>query len=512
MSLRFFMNDSRLFRLDANTIRIDHPHDVPAQLFANEDVPIERKAVTELLALLELTRTVEDYFAADPEAFDAPPSLERVAVTPDFHKAQGIPVGTVLQTRGFVVPQAIGSDVNCGMRLHLTSLDSDRVNENLDDLETALRRMFFEAGRSIPMTRVQREGLFLHGLEGLLDSTPASLEMGLWALFQQANIAADLDRIEARGSHTASQVFGLDDFLGPAHGFSRDSQIGSIGGGNHFLEVQRVEKILDRGIAHAWGIKPGMVTLMVHSGSVGIGHLSGIIYREVVRQIYPRALKHPKNGIFVLPTGEKHREQQNMFWDALANAANFAFANRLFLGLMAVSGLQSVLGEFEFPLLYDAPHNLVWREHDSFVHRKGATTARGLEAMQGTPFAFTGEPVLVPGSMGSSSFILAGQGLPEALSSASHGAGRVLARGAATRGHDAEFKRFLEEFRVVTPLDLRRQDVKLRRDILEKKLEELKQEAPHAYKGIGPVVRTLEGAGMAKAVAELKPLLTIKGS
>ena len=131
--------------------------------------------------------------------------------------------------------------------------------------------------------------------------------------------------------------------------------------------------------------------------------------------------------------------------------------------------------------------------------------------MQNTPFAFTGEPVLVPGSMGSSSYIMAGQGLPEALSSASHGAGRALARGAATRGFDAEFKQFLEEFRVVTPLDLRRQDVKMRRDILGKKLEELKQEAPHAYKGIGPVIRTLEGAGMARAVAELSPIMTIKG-
>jgi tRNA-splicing ligase RtcB (3'-phosphate/5'-hydroxy nucleic acid ligase) len=182
---------------------------------------------------------------------------------------------------------------------------------------------------------------------------------------------------------------------------------------------------------------------------------------------------------------------------------------------MAVSSLQHVLGEFEFPLLYDAPHNLVWPERtssgDSFVHRKGATTARGLQAMQNTPFAFTGEPVLVPGSMGSSSFILAGQGLPEALSSASHGAGRVLARGAAIHGFDAEFKRFLEDSRVVMPLDLRRQDVKMRRDILDKKLEELKQEAPHAYKGIGPVVRTLEGAGMARVVAELKPIMTIKG-
>jgi tRNA-splicing ligase RtcB (3'-phosphate/5'-hydroxy nucleic acid ligase) len=506
------MNDSRFTRLDAHRVRIENPYGIPVNLFAGEDVPVENKAVSELLELLELSQTVERFAEADPEAFDITPSLERVAITPDFHKAQGIPVGTVLQTRGFVVPQAIGSDVNCGMRLHLTSLNAQAVSDKLDDLETVFRSLFFEAGRNIPMTRNQREALFLNGLEGLLEATPRSLETGLWKLFQRAKIAADLERIESRGSHRASQVFGLEDFLGRKDEFSRDSQIGSIGGGNHFVEIQRVEKILDRGIAHAWGIKPGMVTVMVHSGSVGIGHLSGSVYREVVRQIYPQSLKHPKNGIFVLPTGHKHRQMQNLFWDALANAANFAFANRLFLGLMAVQGLQSVLGEFEFPLLYDAPHNLVWPQHDSrFVHRKGATTARGLEAMQHTPFAFTGEPVLVPGSMGSSSFILAGQGLPEALSSASHGAGRALARGAATRGFETEFKRFLEEFRVVTPLDLRRQDVKMRRDILDKKLEELKQEAPHAYKGIGPVVQTLEAAGMAQPVAELKPIMTIKG-
>jgi tRNA-splicing ligase RtcB (3'-phosphate/5'-hydroxy nucleic acid ligase) len=509
------MNDSRFTRLDAHRVRIENPYGIPVNLFAGEDVPVENKAITELLELLELSQTVERFAEADPEAFDIMPSLERVAVTPDFHKAQGIPVGTVLQTQGFVVPQAIGSDVNCGMRLHLTSLNVDAVTDQLDDLETAFRSLFFEAGRNIPMTRNQREGLFLNGLEGLLEATPRSLETGLWRLFQRADIAADLERIESRGSHMASQVFGLEDFLGRKDEFSRDSQIGSIGGGNHFVEIQRVEKILDRGIAHTWGIRPGMVTIMVHTGSVGIGHLSGSIYREVVRQVYPKSLKHPKNGIFVLPTGQKHLELQRLFWDALANAANFAFANRLFLGLMAVSSLQDVFGEFEFPLLYDAPHNLVWPQNDSstetFVHRKGATTARGLEAMQNTPFAFTGEPVLVPGSMGSSSFILAGQGLPDALSSASHGAGRALARGAATRGHDAEFKRFLEEFRVVTPLDLRRQDVKMRRDILNKKLEELKQEAPHAYKGIGPVVRTLEGAGMARAVVELSPLMTIKG-
>ena len=170
------MNDSHFTRLDAHRIRIKNPYGVSVNLFAGQDVPVENKAITELLQLLELTQTVEQFAKADPEAFDLTPSLERVAVTPDFHKAQGIPVGTVLQTRGFVVPQAIGSDVNCGMRLHLTSLNAENLTDKLDELETVFRSMFFEAGRNIPMTRNQREGLFLNGLEGLLERTPASLK------------------------------------------------------------------------------------------------------------------------------------------------------------------------------------------------------------------------------------------------------------------------------------------------------------------------------------------------
>jgi len=254
---------------------------------------------------------------------------------------------------------------------------------------------------------------------------------------------------------------------------------------------------------------------MVHTGSVSVGHLCGSFYRDVVRRHYPPGLRHPDNDVFVLPQGERHRAEVSRFWDALHNAANFAFSNRLFLALMALAALREVHGEVAFPLLYDAPHNLVWRERrdggEVFVHRKGACPARDYAAMAATPFRYQGEPVLVPGSMGASSFVLVGQGNPDALSSASHGAVRSLSRGDALKGHDDEFRRFLEAFRVVTPVDLRRPDVRLRRDIVAKKLADLKQEAPFAYKGIGPVVRTLEQAGIARPVAELSPLLTVKG-
>ncbi|MES2568634.1 MAG: RtcB family protein, partial [Verrucomicrobiota bacterium] len=301
----------RLARIDANRIRFHNPFGIEATLFANEQVPIESAAVTELLELLELQETVERFAEVSPDSFDQAPLIKQVAVTPDFHKARGIPVGTVIATRGFVVPQAIGNDVNCGMRLHLTSLKSDQITANIEALETELRHLFFEGGRNIPMTRVQREALFRNGLTGLLDATPKSLTEGLWSLVHELKTEKDLPRIDRRGSLKAEQTYGLDDFMGPADRISRDSQIGSIGGGNHFVEVQRVEKLLDVATARAWGIKPGMVTVMVHTGSVSIGHLSGTYYRDAVRGLYPATLKHPENGIFVLPQGERYRQEAN---------------------------------------------------------------------------------------------------------------------------------------------------------------------------------------------------------
>jgi tRNA-splicing ligase RtcB len=496
-------------------VRIDNPYGIDAILFANDQVPVESAAVTELLEMLELHGTVEQFAETCPDSFDQPPVIKQVAVTPDFHKARGIPVGTVLATQGFVVPQAIGNDINCGMRLHLTSLQAHQIADKVEELETAFRHLFFEGGRNIPMSRLQREALFRNGLTGLLDATPKTLTEGLWSLFHELDMERDLGRVDRRGSLKARSVFGLDDFLGPPDRLTRDSQIGSIGGGNHFVEIQRVEKILNGTTAHAWGLKAGMVTVMVHTGSVSVGHLCGGHYRDVVRELYPCVLRHPANGIFVLPEGERYREQAAQFWDAVHNAANFAFANRMFLALVALTGLRRVCGDVDFSLLYDTPHNFLWKEsvdgEEVVIHRKGACPARGFEAMTDTPFAYYGEPVLVPGSMGASSFVLAGRGNPESLCSASHGAGRSLSRGDALHGHEDEFRRFLERFRVVTPVDLRRQDVKLRRDIVEKKLAAIKQEAPHAYKGIGPVVQTLTDAGIAQPVAELVPLMTIKG-
>ena len=503
-----------LNRVNENQLTIANEYEIDVSLFANEDVPIEQIAVDELRRMLELHETIESFAKASPESFANTPRISRVAVTPDFHKAQGIPVGTILETSGFVVPQAIGNDVNCGMRLHLTGFDADQIAGHVEQLETECRHMFFEAGRRIPMQRSHREAMLLGGIKGLYETVDSNFDEGLWAHFHRMPREHTLSRIERQGSLDANRVFGLDNYLGEQR-VSRDSQIGSIGGGNHFVEIQRVEKILDGQVAHAWGLRPGMVTVMVHTGSVSIGSACGTFYRDKVREIFPAHLKHPENGIFVLPIGQRHQETSSMFWDAMHNAANFAFANRMFLALMAWSSLEKCIGPTTFDLLYDAPHNMLWRETseqgEKIVHRKGACPARGFTAMKGTPFEYYGEPVLVPGSMGASSFILAGNGLDGSLCSAAHGAGRAVSRGSAMSGYKKEFEDFLKNFRIVTPVDFRRQDIRRRKDIIEKKLADLKQEAPFAYKGIGPVISTIRDAGIARPVAELKPIMTVKG-
>jgi len=508
--------DPRLSRIDSCRVAIANRHGIDATLFANTEVPVELAAVDELVTMLDLAETVDRFASLEPESFDVPPEIEKVAVTPDFHKAGGIPVGTILATRGFMVPQAIGNDINCGMRLHTTGLSVETVKSRLDELEHRLRHVFFTGGRNLPMTRLQREALLRDGLGGLVESTPRGCDEGLWRCFHDAEVGASLGRVDQLGSLKANGTPGMESYLGSERDRAvRDQVTGCVGGGNHFVELQYVEKIHDGAAAHAWGLKAGMVTVMIHSGSVAIGHITGDLCRQALRQMYPGGLAHPANGIFILPQSQRNTGVTERFWDALHNAANFAFGNRLFLSLMAWSAMREVLGEFDLPLLYDAPHNLLWREGEDpdarIVHRKGACPARGFEAMAGTEFECYGQPVMVPGSMGASSYIMAGRGLEDSLSSASHGAGRVLSRGEAAHGFEAEFAAFMRNFRVVTPADLRRPDIALRRDVVDKKLQALREEAPYAFKGIAPIIETLQDAGIAQVVAELRPIMTVKG-
>ena len=503
-------------RVNAQQCALNNDFNIPVRLYANEEVGVEKAAVQELKQVLQLEETVNRMAETDPTLFEADSfGIKEIAVTPDFHKGAGIPIGTVLLTRGFVAPQAIGRDVNCGMRLLVTDLDVEAIQEKLPLLEKRIRHVFFEGGRQIPIHRRQKAALLKNGLMGLLDTSHLTGDRGLWKYYRPEEQERDLEHVIDLGSYHTDGIFqGLSNYADQAE-ISYDSQIGSIGGGNHFVEVQRVKEVRDAATAYAWGLKKDAVVVMIHTGSVSVGYPTSGYMVDLIRDLYPKTLKFPENGIFPLPVSGKLEKEWATFRRALYNAANFAFGNRLFLGLMMRKVLEEAFGSMQLDLLYDSGHNLLWEEEVDgercFLHRKGACPARGAEQMQGTPFAWTGEPALIPGSMGASSFIMAGGGARGSLFSASHGAGRALSRGRSARVDDAEFHKFMERFRIVTPIDPNRPEIRNRRDILDKWKESIKQEAPWAFKEIGPVIDTQVEAGMVRAVVETEPLFTVKG-
>jgi tRNA-splicing ligase RtcB len=492
--------DPRLVRVDDDWLRLPNRWDVPVEVCAGVDVPIEAGAVDEIETVLETAGTLERL----AETTGHSSSITHVALTPDLHKGAGIPIGTVLRTSGALIPQAVGNDINCGMRLETTSLTADDVRPRLDALERRLRHLFFEGGRRIALTAAQREGLLRDGLPGLLEAGPVSV----------GGVRSDESpdgRIH-RSAYPTTTAEPFRDWIDSAGGTSYDSIIGSVGGGNHFAELQYVARVHDRQAAYAWGLSPGQVVLMVHSGSLSLGHQANASGMDQARAAWPAGLPVPDNRIIPMLLDERSAPARRRYLDAFGNAANFAVGNRFFLSLMMRAGLAAECGDLSADLVYDAPHNLLWPGEDGgVVHRKGATPAGGYEETEGGPYAMWGEPVIVPGSMGAASYVLRGRGNPRSLASACHGAGRRVPRGAASRGDDADLDAFLREFRVVTPLNHRDPSVTRRADVLAAWRRDLKQEAPWVYKDIGPVISSLRGAGVADPVAELRPLLTVKG-
>lgn len=518
MSSSFSVRE-RVTRTDDAHLRIDHPDGVPMTLLATDQVPIEDDAVIQAVDFARLASTIDDLWrreragAIPPFWGDAPGRLERVVLTPDLHRGGGIPVGTVAACRGFVVPQAVGNDVCCGMRLVITDVTADELAPHLDRLARPLRRAFFEGGRDVPLSPRQREAILRAGVAGLVDTFADNAGLGVWRGVDADGVAADREHAHLGGGLPARGLHSFGDWVrssGDRHG--RDAQIGSIGGGNHFVELQVVDGISDGRTAHAWGVGRGRVAIMAHSGSVGLGHLVGGWFGDQARAQHPAGVPHPDHGFYLLPTAGPRAAVAARYLDALANAANFAFVNRLVLARLAVDVLGAVLGrEIEARLVYDAPHNLIWpADGELHLHRKGACPAPGPDGGSG-PFAWTGHPVIIPGSMGAASWLLAGAGAASALCSACHGAGRSVARGAARHVDPAIWDDTRARLRVVTPIDVDDPMVRRRRDVLARHDDRLKEEGPWAYKDVTPVVDTVARAGVARRVARLWPLVTVKG-
>ncbi len=496
-------------RITDNCCMVDNSLGLDIRLFANEQVAIDKEAFVELIDFLDVHRAVCDISGVDKDFFGEDAKINRVVLTPDFHKGSGVPVGTVVEAKGFVIPKAIGNDICCGMRLLATDIPADKLDGHWEDIEKRLRALFFQGKRNIPMSPRQREAVLRDGLPGLLDTIKDNENTGIYKNYDARIQRDDLESIHNHGGFHTAGIFGFDKFIkSSGKNDSRDPQIGCVGGSNHFVEIQRIDNILCGETARQLGVYKNNIAIMVHSGSVGLGHAVGGYFVDRAKELFPKDIKHPKNDFYILPTSGQYKNEGDFYIDSMYNAANFAFANRLFLGLMAAQAIKEATGcDFSAKLVYDAPHNLVFNRNGFHLHRKGATPAEG-------PVKYSdwmGKPVLIPGSMGSASYLLTGRGNDDALESASHGAGRLLSRGAASHVSDNIFDNQTEQLRIVNPIDFNSPQMQMRKDIIEKLKKRRKEEAPYAYKPIAPVIESIVGSDIAHLVAKLMPLCTVKG-
>jgi tRNA-splicing ligase RtcB len=449
---------------------------VPARVFADEEILEEIQGG---LALEQLQNVAT-----------LPGIVNAAIAMPDIHQGYGFPVGGVAATElpdGVVSPGGVGYDINCGVRLLALPL----AETELGDRREAL---VHEISRSVPAGAGKSGGRELDDAE--LDEV---LRLGPAAL--PGVRADDVERTESEG-----RLDGADPAAVSERARDRGrGQLGTMGSGNHFVEVQMVEDVLDHTAAEAFGLERGQVTVLVHSGSRGLGHQVCSDYVRLLDTQLARYRIHvPDRQLACAPASSSEGRR---YLAGMAASANFAWANRQAIVDAVRRAIGKVLGEDaaeRTKQVYDVAHNVAKvEEHGGVrvcVHRKGATRAFPAGSDE-IPVAYrsVGQPVFIPGSMGTASFVLAGQpaALDRSFGTTCHGAGRRLSRTAARkriRGH--ELRRALEARGIVVRCP---------------SPKGLAEEAPFAYKDVDRVVRVVEQAGLARRVARLVPLGVVKG-
>ncbi len=424
------------------------------------------------------------------------PGIVRAAYAmPDAHWGYGFPIGGVAafdaSAGGVVSAGGVGFDVSCGVRTHLTGLKRDDILAVQEDLANALYQ-------HVPV------GL---GSEGEVRLDPEQMSAMLkggarWAVSRGLGRAEDLDRIEEQGCAAGADPQAVSEQAKKR----QRAEMGTLGSGNHYLEVQEVREIFDAEAAQAYGLRQGECVVTIHCGSRGLGHQIGTEFlREMAAAAPAYGVSLPDRELACAPIAS---ELGQRYLSAMRAAINCALANREIIGHLA----REVFGRFfsrnELPLMFDVSHNTCKEERHKvdgktqtlFVHRKGATRAfgPGHESLP-EPLRPYGQPVLIGGSMGAGSYVLAGMAESEAraFSSACHGAGRRMSRHAATR---------LWGGRQVVD-DLRARGILIR----SPSMRGVAEEAPGAYKDVAAVVDCAQADGLAKKVAYLAPLICVKG-
>ncbi len=428
-----------------------------------------------------------------------PGVVRRVLVMPDAHQGYGLPIGGVVATRhpdGVISPGGVGYDINCGVRLMGSRLLASEVRDEVSGLISALfRNIPSGVGKGGGARKVSAR-----------EMDEVMVKGAAWAVKAGYGLPEDLERLEEGGA-----MAGADPSAVSARAKQRGGpQLGTLGSGNHFIEIQEVEEIYDEAVARAFGLFEGQLALSIHSGSRGLGHqVCGDYVNSLQAAVRKYNIELPDRQLVCAPLSSPEGRR---YFGAMVSAANYAWANRQCMTHLARRSFEEVLAgkvrSFDLHTVYDVAHNIAKIEDHLvdgkktrlIVHRKGATRAFGPGHPEVTPvYRTVGQPVLVPGDMGTASYVLVGTAaaLEETFGSSCHGAGRTMSRSAAKKKiHGATLRRELEE-----------QGIHVRAE----SLAGLAEEAPDAYKDIDAVIEVVHGAGLARKVARLRPLAVMKG-
>ena len=413
---------------------------------------------------------------------------------PDIHSGYGFAIGGVAGTRfpdGVISPGGIGYDQNCGCRLLLSEHSEKEIRPYLDKLATEIQKEVpsgLGRGRQIKLSVEQIDKILEGGAKRLVEQGYGEKE--------------DAENCESGGRLEWADVRTVSNH---AKNRGRD-QVGTLGSGNHFCQLDKVEEIFDEEVAKVFGLFKDQVVVFIHTGSRGLGHQNCTDYLKVMMQIMPKyGIKLPDRELACVPFDSSDGQR---FFKAMCAGANYAWANRQMITHYVRKAWKIILGErANLRLLYDVAHNIAKIEEHAvdgekmklIVHRKGATRAfpPGHPEIPGK-YQETGQPILIPGTMGTASYVLAGtKDCEQAFYSTTHGAGRTMSRHAAMRRVSGQ--------EVVKSLESKGIIVKCQ------SYRGIAEEAPMAYKNIDDVVEVVHNAGLSKKVAKLVPLAVIKG-
>ncbi len=454
------------------------------------NVPVRIYASEKLLEAIKQDKTLEQ--AKNMATLKG--VVKKIIVLPDAHQGYGANIGSAVAfnlKEGVVSPGQCGYDINCGVRLLSTNLTKKEIMDKKKEL-------IHQISRDIP------KGLGKGGVIKLdKNDLKEILEKGSkWAVEKGYGSKEDLERTEDNGC-----LKGADASKVSERAIKRGvPQLGSLGSGNHFLEIQEVDEVFNKEIAEKFGIKKGQVTVMVHCGSRGLGHQVASDYIKKMEQKYPEKIKQlPDRELINAPIKSELGQD---YLKAMKAAANFGFCNRHLIMDFTRKSFRKFLPQAKLKMVYDVAHNVAkfekhlidGDEKEVMVMRKGATRSFG-PGRDELPEVYkkTGQPVLIPGTMGTSSYLLVGTKKAEELTfgSTAHGAGRVMSRSKAIKQkYGNEVKKGLEEKGI---------------DIEAGSSKGLAEEAPYAYKDVDDVVKVSDKLGIGNLVARLKPLAVMKG-